>query len=1220
MQTIENHRDMLHNKIVFTALAALSLLGCTEKSEDFASFVDPKIGSGGHGHVFVGANVPFGFVQLGPTSIPQEWDWCSGYHDSDSTVIGFSHTHLSGTGIGDLFDITVMPVTGDTHTYARGREDALDSGLWSYADRSREIVRPGYYSVPLTRYGIQAELTATCRVGMHRYTFPQGDEKGVVFNLMNGGCWDRPMDTFIERADPRTGEPDEDGTALRGYRFSRGWASDQKIYFYAEFSEPFDSLTILRNDIQIWKDEFVNIPSYVHAHFCDGKQTEILMKVALSPVSMEGAYRNMKEELPDWDFERTVETASAQWNEELSKIRIRTGDVKARKIFYTSLYHTMIAPATFCDTDGSYRGADGKVHDNPGHDTYTIFSLWDTYRAAMPLYTIFQSERYVDFINTMLDIYREQGKLPVWHLHGCETDCMVGNPGIPPVADAVVKGFSGIDHDLAFEAMKASALRADRGQEYRMKYGYIPYDRFNESVAYDLEYALADGAIAQAAEYLATHETDSSKADEHMRDVMYFRNRSKSYKHLFDYKTGFIRGRDSRGEFRKDYSPFASRHRADDYCEGNGWQYTWLVPHDFRGLVECFPTKYDFIRKLDSLFMVSSFIEGEESSPDITGLIGQYAHGNEPSHHILYFYTMAGQPWKTADKVRQVLTTLYDATPDGLSGNEDVGQMSAWYVLSSIGFYQVEPASGRYWFGSPLFDSVEIDVPGGKFRLTASGNSPENRYIQKVTLNGRAYTKGYITHEDITAGGELVLTMGSEPKVWYCPEEPQTYSDRRPSPGKRLFRSEAVESEIERVCGLLENPRLSWMFANCYPNTLDTTVHPVEDEDGMPDTYVYTGDIPAMWLRDSGAQVWPYVRYVNDDPELRRMIAGVINRQFKCICIDPYANAFNVEPVGLANSSDLPKADPYVFERKWELDSHCYPIRLAYEYWRQSGDASVFGDIWLEAMDKILKVMREQQRKDGPGRYRFLRVTDRQLDTKCVVGKGNPVRPVGLIASAFRPSDDATTFEFLIPSNFMAVSSLRKAAEILTQVNGRTDMAQECLCLASEVEDALKEHAIVDHPEYGRIYAYEVDGYGSRFLMDDANVPSLLAMAYLGDVPADDPIYMNTRRFVWSESNPYFHRGAAGEGIGGPHIWSDVIWPMSVMMKAFTSDDDEEITECICQLMTTDAGTGFMHESFHKDNSELFTREWFAWQNTLFGELILKIIDDGRLHVLNEII
>ncbi len=1194
--------------------AVIMAIGCTSgtvsrENDIYTSFVDPKIGTGGHGHVFVGANVPFGMVQLGPTSIPQEWDWCSGYHDSDSTVIGFSHTHLSGTGIGDLFDITVMPVVGEGLTYARGREEDQQSGLWSYADRSKEVARPGYYSVPLTRYGITAEMTATSHVGMHRYTFPQSDKAGIVIDLMNGGCWDRPMDAFIERVDPKTGNPDPEGQALRGYRFSRGWADDQKIFFYAEFSKPLASVDILKDDIQIWTDEFKNMSTFAHVHFKTTQDEQVLMKVALSSVSMEGAYANMKAELPGWDFEAAAQEVDHLWEQELSRIKVETADETAKKIFYTALYHAMIAPSTFSDVDRQYRGADGKAHADPGYTTYTTFSLWDTYRAVMPLYSIFQPERYEDFINTMLAIYKEQGKLPVWHLHGCETDCMVGNPGIPPVADAIVKGFEGFDYELAFEAMKESALRPDRGQDARMKYGYIPYDKFNESVAYDLEYALADGALANAAKVLGKEE-----------DYQYFLNRSKSYVDLFDQELRFIRGKDSKGRFRKEYSPFASTHRADDYCEGNGWQYTWLVPHDFRGLVSCFGSKEEFLGKLDSLFIVSSVIEGEETSPDISGLIGQYAHGNEPSHHILYFYTMAGQPWKTADKVREVLGTLYSAEPDGLSGNEDVGQMSSWYILSALGFYEVEPASGRYWFGSPVFDKAEIAVDGGTFTITTEGNSDKNRYIQNITLNGKAYTKGYLEHKDLAAGGELVIKMGAEPKVWYCAEEPLEYEDQRPLPEDRLFTSAAVEAEIERVVGMLENPRLKWMFANCYPNTLDTTVHPVESEDGLPDTFVYTGDIPAMWLRDSGAQVWPYLRYVNEDPELRKMIAGVIRRQFKCICVDPYANAFNVEPLGAHNKTDWPEADPYVFERKWEIDSHCYPIRLAYEYWKKSGDETVFDSVWHEAMGKIVATLKEQQRKEGHGSYVFLRTTDRQLDTKCVVGRGNPVNPVGLIASAFRPSDDATTFEFLVPSNFMAVTSLRKAAEILREVNNDAELAQECLDLASEVEQALKEHAVCEHPEYGKIYAFEVDGFGSQFLMDDANVPSLLAMSYLGDVPADDPIYKNTRKFVWSEANPYFHRGPAGEGIGGPHIWSEVIWPMSIMMRAFTSDSDEEIQHCICQLMTTDAGTGFMHESFHKDNAEVFTREWFAWQNTLFGELILKIIDDGRLHVLNNII
>lgn len=447
----------------------------------------------------------------------------------------------------------------------------------------------------------------------------------------------------------------------------------------------------------------------------------------------------------------------------------------------------------------------------------------------------------------------------------------------------------------------------------------------------------------------------------------------------------------------------------------------------------------------------------------------------------------------------------------------------------------------------------------------------------------------------------------------------QDYTSRRPAEEDRLFRSEAVENKIAEVQSLLTNKRLAWMFANCYPNTLDTTVHYRKDDDGTDDTFVYTGDIHAMWLRDSGAQVWPYVMLANEDEALRKMLAGVINRQFKLINIDRYANAYNDGPSGSEWESDITDMNPYLHERKWEIDSHCYPIRLAYHYWKTTGDESVFGEVWTEAVGNILKTFREQQRKDGKGPYRFMRRTERQLDTKCCDGWGNPVNPVGLIVSSFRPSDDATTFDFLVPSNFFAVSSLRKAAEILETVNKDVQLASECRELADEVEQALLKYAIADHPEYGKIYAFEVDGFGNRYLMDDANVPSLLAMPYLGDVDADDPIYRNTRKFVWSTSNPYFFKGKAGEGIGGPHIGYDMIWPMSIMMKAFTSDDEKEIRECIETLMKTDAGTGFMHESFHKDDPANFTRAWFAWQNTLFGELILKQIDEGRLDMLNSI-
>lgn len=445
-----------------------------------------------------------------------------------------------------------------------------------------------------------------------------------------------------------------------------------------------------------------------------------------------------------------------------------------------------------------------------------------------------------------------------------------------------------------------------------------------------------------------------------------------------------------------------------------------------------------------------------------------------------------------------------------------------------------------------------------------------------------------------------------------------TFVSQRPNVEDRLFRSEAVEREIQRVKKLLKaNPYLCWMFENCYPNTIDTTVHyRIDKEDGEDDTFVYTGDIHAMWLRDSGAQVYPYIQLANEDPELKKMLRGTILRQFKCINIDPYANAFNDGPVGGDWQKDLTDMKMELHERKYEIDSLCYPIRLAYDYWKKTGDASVFGEVWEKAVRNILKTFKEQQRKDGVGPYHFQRVTASQGDTVANHGLGNPAKPCGLICSFFRPSDDACTFLYLIPSNFMAVSSLKKAAEILTTVNHDAKTAAECTELANEVSEALQKYAINHHPKYGDIYAYEVDGYGNQLLMDDANVPSLLAMAYLGDVDVNDPIYQNTRRFVWSEDNPYFFKGKAGEGIGGPHIGYDMPWPMSLMMKAFTSQDDKEIRDCLVMIQNTDAEKGFIHESYHKDNAHKYTRDWFAWQNTLFGELVLKLVNEGKVDLL----
>lgn len=448
------------------------------------------------------------------------------------------------------------------------------------------------------------------------------------------------------------------------------------------------------------------------------------------------------------------------------------------------------------------------------------------------------------------------------------------------------------------------------------------------------------------------------------------------------------------------------------------------------------------------------------------------------------------------------------------------------------------------------------------------------------------------------------------------------YVSKRPVAANRLFVSVAVENEIERVSKLLTNDKLRWMFNNCFPNTLETTVYYRQDEDGNDDTVVYTGDIHAMWLRDSGAQVWPYLQLANKDEHLKKMIAGVIRRQFKCINIDPYANAY-LDPLDknpdLKWMSDGTEMKAGLHERKWEVDSPCYALRLAYQYWKTTGDTSVFDKYWQGAIKNILKTFKEQQRKDGQSPYRFTRWTDNPVNTLANGGLGNPIKPVGLIASTFRPSDDATIFLFLVPSNFFAVSSLRKAAEILTVVDNNKSMAQECTDLANEVETALKKYAIIKHPKYGKIYAYEVDGLGNCLMMDDANAPSLLAMSYLGDVAANDPIYLNTRKLVLSSDNPYFFKGKAGEGIGSPHTGFGMIWPMSIMMRAFTSKDDQEIKMCVKMLMDSDAQTGFIHESFNVDNPNNYTRSWFAWQNTLFGELIRKLVNDGKVNLLNSI-
>ena len=741
-----------------TFIAALSgqSLAQTKPAVQLTKYVDPYIGTGGHGHVFLGADVPYGAVQLGPTNLSGGWDWCSGYHYSDSTIVGFSHTHLSGTGIGDLGDITVMPVTGNVKLL-KGTADDQQSGFYSLFSHKDEVAKPGYYSVKLKRYNIKAELTASKRVGFHQYTFPASNDAKVIIDLKFGIGWDKATETFIRQ---------ENDTTVSGYRYSKGWATDQRIYFTAVFSKPMKSFGVYDSSEVKTGVELKSLGTKGIAFFETKAGEQIKLKVAISPVSVENAKLNMKAEIPGWNFTEQVAKANADWNKELSRIVIKNSDPAQMKIFYTSLYHTMIAPSVYNDVNNDYLGTDKKVYKNAEFTNYTTFSLWDTYRAAQPLLTLINTEKASDVVNTFLAIYKQQGKLPIWHLMGNETNTMVGNPGMIAVADAYLKGIKGFDKDLAYEALKATGMQKDRGLDLLQKYGYIPADSTVESVAMGLEYAVADWSLAQVAKNRGNKE-----------DFAYWSKRGSSYKNYFDKETRFMRGRFVNNTWRTPFNPFQAVHRQDDYTEGNAWQYLWLVPQDVEGLVDLLGGNKPFIAKLDSLFLAKGDM-GAESSPDISGLIGQYAHGNEPSHHITYMYSFVGQPYKTAEKVRYIMDNLYTTEIDGLSGNEDVGQMSAWYIFSSLGFYPENPANGMYVFGSPIVNEATLKVGYGKtFSLSVKNNSKTNKYIQSVTLNGKPYTHSYIMHSDIIKGGKMVMQMGAKPSAtWGVKKADRPYS------------------------------------------------------------------------------------------------------------------------------------------------------------------------------------------------------------------------------------------------------------------------------------------------------------------------------------------------------------------------------------------------------------------------------------------------------------
>jgi predicted alpha-1,2-mannosidase len=735
----------------FLTLFVLSTLLCIscnfegniKTAKDYENLVNPLIGSGGHGHVFVGASVPHGMVQIGPNNLSKGWDWSSGYHASDSTIIGFAQTHLSGTGIADLGDIIFMP-TGNLKARAAKDTSSFAKTYYSTFSKNSEFVSPSYYSVKLNKYNIKAELTATIRVGLQRYHYPKDGEANVIVNLEES-----VQSLMARKGTLESGIKIVNDSTISGYRISDEWAKDHRVYFTTVFSKPIISHHLLLGTNVIKETKATGKKLNAILNFKnDGKP--LLLKTGISYVSEEGSTANLKSEMAGWDFEGTRDKAKNDWQKSLSVFDFKASDKATVEQFYTALYHTQIAPSIFSDANGDYRGADGKIYKAKGFTHFTVFSLWDTYRATHPLYTL-TDHKVSDYANSLLAINEQQGKMPVWHLVGNETGTMVGYHSIPVVVDAYLKGFD-LDKERIWTAVKDFSKYDELGLKDIREQGYISADKEVWSVAKGLEYTVDSYSIAKFAQKIG-------KADAYN----YYIKDSKNFKHYFDKNVGFMRGKLSDGSWRKNFNPYHSIHLEDDYVEGNAWQYTWLVPHDVEGLVSLFGGRSKFENKLDSLFTVKSELN-KGASIDITGMIGQYAHGNEPSHHILYLYPFIGKQYKTAEKVREVFSKFYKAAPDGLIGNEDCGQMSAWYIFSSLGFYPVNPVNGMFVFGSPIADEVTIKLNNDKkFNIRALNNSSVNKYIQSIKLNGKEYTKSYIMYKDIMAGGNLEYQMGNMP-------------------------------------------------------------------------------------------------------------------------------------------------------------------------------------------------------------------------------------------------------------------------------------------------------------------------------------------------------------------------------------------------------------------------------------------------------------------------
>jgi predicted alpha-1,2-mannosidase len=716
----------------FYLFVALGLLfnACSDKKST-VDLVNPFIGTGGHGHTYPGAVYPFGFVQLSPDTRLTGWDGCSGYHYSDNRIYGFSHTHLSGTGVSDYADVLLMPRTGAI-VWQNGYPDS--NGYFSHFSHDNEQASPGYYAVMLDDYDIEVELTATAHVGFHKYKFDSPNNNHIIFDLDHR---DKVLESWFSKVSDYE---------IEGFRRSEAWARDQYVYFVIQFSEPIKNLDVENVEDTKGEESYWSGKELVAALQFDDVN-EIMVKVGLSAVDVDGARKNLETEVPGWDFDVVHKNVRAEWKKELDKIQVKGGTFDDRVSFYTALYHNMVVPNIFTDVDGRYRGHDGKIHDAGENPQYTIFSLWDTYRATHPLYTLIDQKRTNDFIHSFLRIYQQGDRLPVWELAGNETDCMIGYHSVPVIADAVLKGIGDFDQQLALEAMQHSANMDHFGLDAYRQSGVISIEDEHESVSKTLEYAFDDWCIAQTAKHLEN-------------DAVYypFIERAQFYKNLFDPQTNFFRARENGGWF----DPFDPREVNFHHTEANAWQYTFYVPQDVKGMIELMGGDEAFSNKLDSLFTVENKTTGRHQV-DITGLIGQYAHGNEPSHHVAYLYNYAGKSWKTQERAREIMRKFYKNAPDGLAGNEDCGQMSAWYVLSAMGIYPVNPADGVFAIGSPIFDEVTLILENGnKFSFKAANNSVDNLYVNGLTLNGNKYNKSYITYKDIMSGGQLVFEMSNK--------------------------------------------------------------------------------------------------------------------------------------------------------------------------------------------------------------------------------------------------------------------------------------------------------------------------------------------------------------------------------------------------------------------------------------------------------------------------